>query len=392
MRDRSRLVFRPEYADYNFGPQHPLRPERFGAGLELFEAAGLGPQPDEWLAPPPATPAELGLVHTSEYLDAVQRLSDHAHDPLAGADGHRWGLGPGDTPAFPGMHAATAAVVGGTLHAVLGVLDGAFDHAFNPAGGLHHAFADRASGFCVYDDPAVAIAAAVQRGARVLYVDVDAHHGDGVQAIFYEDPRVLTLSIHETGHHLFPGTGFVEELGSGPGLGYSLNLPMEPYTEDASWLDSLQLVLDAVAERFQPDLIVSQHGCDPHTWDPLTHLRLSTRAFAAESRLIHELAHRLAQGRWVALGGGGYDWIRVVPRNWAILWAEMTGQELPETIPRDWSARWATTASRYHLSPLPERFLDDPHAWPPFLRRIEIERLNRDTASRVRRAALTGGD
>ncbi|HEX8969405.1 MAG TPA: acetoin utilization protein AcuC, partial [Chloroflexota bacterium] len=274
----ARLIYRPEYQDYDFGPQHPLRPERIVASFDLIDALGIGPRADQQLGPPGATLDELHLVHEPAYVDAVQRLDLFADDPLLAAEAERWGLGPGDSPAFMGMHATSALIAGGTLHGLRGVLDGAFEHAFNPAGGLHHALRGHASGFCVYNDAAIAIAAALrEREARILYLDFDAHHGDGVQAAFYDEPRVLTFSIHETGRHLFPGTGFSHELGEGLGRGYSLNLPVEPFTEDASWLESLQLLLMPVAEWFAPDAIVSQHGCDSHHWDPLTDLRLSTR-------------------------------------------------------------------------------------------------------------------
>jgi acetoin utilization deacetylase AcuC-like enzyme len=384
----ARLVCRPEYLAYDFGPAHPLRPERIRASLDLLVELGLGPRPEEWLRPPAASVAELGLAHTPGYIAAVQRLDPSADDPLLAAEAGRWGLGPGDSPAFVGMHTAAAFVAGGTLGAVRGVLDGTFPHAFNPAGGLHHALRDRASGFCIYNDPAVAIAAALrERGARVLYLDFDAHHGDGVQAAFYDEPRVLTFSIHETGRCLFPGTGFADELGAGPGRGYSLNLPVEPFTEDASWLEALDL-LPPLAAQFAPALVVSQHGCDSHAWDPLTHLRLSTRAFAAQARLVHDLAHRVAGGRWVALGGGGYDWVRVVPRSWAIVWAEMSGRGLPERLPQAWAARWAEPARREGFWPLPERLLDDPATWPAPPRRADIERDNRRRVEALRRLVL----
>jgi acetoin utilization deacetylase AcuC-like enzyme len=383
----ARLVCRPEYEHYDFGAEHPLRPVRIRASLDLISSLGIGPTTDQQLQPPPATLEELRLIHTSNYIDAVQSLDLFADDPLLAAEAKRWGLGAGDSPAFVGMHAAAAQIAGGSLHAVRGVLDNAFQHAFHPAGGLHHALRDRASGFCIYNDAAVAIAAALrEREARVLYLDFDAHHGDGVQAAFYDEPRVLTFSIHETGRHLFPGSGFLHELGEGLGRGYSLNLPLEPFSEDHSWLEALELLLPPVAEWFAPDVIVSQHGCDSHAWDPLTDLRLSTRAFAAQAHLVHELAHRHAAGRWVALGGGGYDWARVVPRSWAAVWAEMTGRRLPERIPAEWAARWAETARSNGFWPLPDLLLDAPLPVTP--RHAEIEQTNRSRAESLRQLAV----
>lgn len=386
-RCNARLVNRPEYEAYDFGAEHPLRPVRIRAALDLFASLGIEPTTDQQLHAPSASLDELGLVHTPRYVDAVQSLDAFADDPLLAPELSRWGLGPGDSPAFVGMHAAAALIAGGSLHAVRGVLDGTFEHAFQPAGGLHHALSDRASGFCIYNDAAIAIAAALRQSeARVLYLDFDAHHGDGVQAAFYDEPRVLTFSIHETGRHLFPGTGFLHELGEGLGRGYCLNLPVEPFTEDDSWLEALELLLPAIAEWFAPDLIVSQHGCDSHAWDPLTDLRLSTRAFAAQAHLVHDLAHRHAGGRWVALGGGGYDWARVVPRSWAAVWAQMTGRQLPDRTPAEWSARWAEPARRAGFWPLPELLLDEPA--PAMPRRVEIEQTNRGQAESLRQLAL----
>ena len=384
----ARLVFRPDFANYDFGPEHPLRPERLRTSLELMQAAGIYPEPNEILAPPDATPEELALVHRPHYLEAVQRLSLFADDPMILGEAERWGMGRGDSPAFPGMHEVSAGIAGGSVHAVAGVFSGEFEHAFNPMGGLHHALPDRASGFCIYNDPAIGIAGALrEREIRVLYLDFDAHHGDGVQVAFYDDPRVLTFSIHETGRHLFPGTGFLFELGEGEGRGFSLNLPVEPFTEDDSWLAALDRLVPAMAERFAPDLIVSQHGCDSHAWDPLTHLRLSTRAYIAQAKLVHQLAHRLADGRWVALGGGGYDWVRVVPRSWSAIWAEMSGRQLPERIPAEWVAAWSEEGRRQEFWPLPERFADDPSEWPAVPRRAEIERENGDRVEELRKLA-----
>jgi acetoin utilization deacetylase AcuC-like enzyme len=383
----ARLVYRPEYDAYDFGSEHPLRPVRIRTSLDLLSSLGIGPTTDQQLQPPPASLGELRLIHSASYLDAVQSLDLFAEDPLLADEATRWGLGPGDSPAFAGMHTAAAQIAGGSVHAVRGVLDGAFQHAFHPAGGLHHALRDRASGFCIYNDAAIAIAAALrEREARVLYLDFDAHHGDGVQAAFYDEPRVLTFSIHETGRHLFPGSGFVHELGEGLGRGYSLNLPVEPFTEDRSWLESLELLLPPVADWFAPDVIISQHGCDSHAWDPLTDLRLSTRAFAAQAHLVHDLAHRNAGGQWVALGGGGYDWAPVVPRSWAAVWAEMTGSPLPERIPADWATRWLEPARSAGFEPLPELLLDEPLPATP--RRAEIEHINRGRAESLRQLAV----
>ncbi|MGH2602928.1 MAG: acetoin utilization protein AcuC, partial [Dehalococcoidia bacterium] len=299
------FVFHPRYLSYNLGPEHPLRPERLAALRELVGDLHLLDLPNVSLdEPAPATDDELHLAHTEAYVAAVKALSagDISIDPTP------LGLGPGDTPGFPRMHQAMALIAGGTLTAARRVMAGDVQHAFNPGGGLHHAQRDRASGFCIYNDVVVGIAAAVvEHGIRVMYVDFDVHHGDGVQSAFYDDPRVLTVSFHETGRYLFPGTGSVPELGIGAGIGYSINVPLAPFTEDESWIEAVTALLPPLAERFQPDLIVSQHGCDGHVWDGQSHLLLTMRAYREAARLVHGLAHQHCDGRWVATGGGGYD-------------------------------------------------------------------------------------
>ncbi len=301
------LVFGPRSTTYDFGPSHPLTPRRFGPGIDLLRAVGAEPG----LAPDPATDEDLLLAHTPAYLEVVRRFSD---------DPDRWpeaGIGPGDTPAFPGMHEASAAVAGGSLRAVEAILRGDVEHAFHPGGGLHHAMPARASGFCVYDDVALAIARARREGLRVLYIDLDVHHGDGVEAIHRDDPGVLTLSVHESGRTLFPGTGFVRDLGEGTAAGTSLNVPVPAGTGETAWLAGTEALVPAVAAAFGPDLVVSQHGADAHAYDPLAHLRVTTTAMGAAARLVDRVAHRWASGRWLATGGGGYDVYRAVPRAWA---------------------------------------------------------------------------
>src|SRR5512147_2512021 len=240
------LVFGPRSASYDFGPHHPLTPRRFGPGIDLLRSVGAEPG----LAPEPAADEELLRCHERRYLEAVKRFSasPFGEDP-------RWGIGEGgDDPPFAGMHEAAAMVAGGSLRAMEAILRGDVEHAFHPGGGLHHAMPARASGFCIYNDPALAIARARQDGLRVLYVDLDVHHGDGVQAIHWDDPRVLTLSIHESGRYLFPGTGGVGELGEGAAAGTSVNVPLEPATGEGPWLAALRALLPELAAAFGPDL------------------------------------------------------------------------------------------------------------------------------------------
>jgi acetoin utilization protein AcuC len=258
------------------------------------------------------------------------------------------------------MHEAAATVAGGSLAAMAAILAGEAGHAFHLGGGLHHAMAGRASGFCIYNDPALAVAAARDAGHRVLYVDLDVHHGDGVQAFFWDDPEVLTVSIHESGDTLFPGTGEVDERGGAGAQGTKVNLPMVIGTGDASWIGALEAVLPAAVEAFRPTLLVTQHGCDSHLLDPLAHLRLTTRAYAQAATMLHDIAHDRCAGRWLATGGGGYDAYRVVPRSWAIVWLTQMHRELPAATPATWQTRWAAEAERWHQAPPPDTLLDPP--------------------------------
>jgi acetoin utilization protein AcuC len=350
------LVFGPRSITYDFGPAHPLTPRRFGPGISLLEALGAVPN----LAPEPASDAELEWVHEPAYLEVIKAFS---RDPFAPG---RAGIGPGDTPAFAGMHEASAAVAGGSLRAMEAILRGDVLHAFHPGGGLHHAMPARASGFCVYDDPALAIARARREGLRVLYIDLDVHHGDGVQAIHWSDPGVMTVSIHETGMALFPGTGFADELGGGEARGTKVNLPLEPGTGERGWRPALELVLPALAEAFKPEIVVSQHGADAHAFDPLAHLRVTTTAMGAAARLVDSIAHRWAAGRWLATGGGGYDVYRVVPRAWAQVWLAANHAPVPQVTPAAWRKRWAGDAERFGQSPMPATFDDPPDAGLPY--------------------------
>ena len=376
MSDLPLLVFGPRSLDYDFGPAHPLSPRRFGPGIDLLRAVGAEPG----LAPEPATNDELRLVHTGHYLDVVKRFSDIDHgwmEPEAGI-----GAG-GDDPPFHGMHEAAAAVAGGSLRAVEAILRGDVVHAFHPGGGLHHAMPGRASGFCIYDDPALAVARARLDGLRVLYVDLDVHHGDGVEAIHAADPGVLTVSFHESGRYLFPGTGFADDVGEGAAAGTVVNVPLPPDTGDSAWLGAVTSLLPELAAEFRPDLIVSQHGADSHAWDPLAHLRNSVTSIGAAARLVDRLAHEHAGGRWLSTGGGGYDAYRVVPRSWSLVWLAAAHRDPPHETPPAWRERWTEEARRYGQAPLPRTFDDPPTPTEPAIAR-DIEATVADVRARVR--------
>jgi acetoin utilization protein AcuC len=328
------LIWRDGELAYDFGPQHPLQPIRVVLTVALIRACGLTDLDHVVTLPPePFSDDDVTRLHTPDYVETVKRLSA---DPDPGGD-LRYGLGYGDNPVFAGMHEASLAVCGMSVAAAKAVWEGRAAHAFNPAGGLHHAMPSRASGFCIYDDPAFAIDWLLRHGAdRIAYVDVDTHHGDGVQAMFYEDPRVLTISLHESGRYLFPGTGFPDEIGAGDARGTSLNVPFAPATPGGVWLEAFDAVVPPAVDAFDADVLVTQLGCDTHVTDPLAHLALTTDDYAAIARRLHDLAHTHCRGRWVATGGGGYQVASVVPRAWTVYFAELAGAPLPDRVPGDW--------------------------------------------------------
>src|SRR6266704_1541488 len=374
---RAYLLFDQSELEYNFGAEHPMQPRRLVALMDLLESSGLWQRSVETITSPPervqlplraATDEELELVHTADYIAAVKQLSiseaaasQQERNDLA----LRYGFGEGDTPALPGMHEAAARIAGGSLvalSAVMGLPAGGPAgteksgplHVFHPAGGWHHAWAERASGFCIYNDISVAIAHVLRSyEAKVLYLDFDVHHGDGVQRSFYDEPRVMTVSLHETGRYLFPGTGDILELGRGLGRGYSINLPLEPFTEDESYIEVMNALLPPLVLSFAPDVIISQHVCDPHAW--------------------------------------------------SLLWAEMSEQSLPAQLPQQWVARWQpawqATEEREEeeqlllggtpgLAQFPTTFEDRPEDFPPQSRRGAISHANQQTLALLRHLVI----
>jgi acetoin utilization protein AcuC len=347
---RTAFLYSDDLLRYDLGGKHPLKQVRLQMVHRLLGAYGMfAPEgPVEWAAPVPATEEEILKVHTRGYVEAVHR----AGRGDAGGRGlslDRYGLGPGDTPAFPGIYEASALYTGGTAEAARMVLSGRYDVAFNVSGGLHHAHADRASGFCTFNDLAMGIHTLLEGGCeRVAYIDIDVHHGDGVQGLFYEDPRVLTISLHESGRYLFPGTGFPYEIGEGAAEGTSVNLPFYPYTEDAVWHEGFDAVVPTALARFQPDAYVLQVGADAHWEDPLAHLMLTSRGWMAaiEKLLV------LAEGKPIVLtGGGGYN-IRTVARLWTMVTALCAGVRLPDRTPPAYDAMYGI--SYLHDTDAPE--------------------------------------
>lgn len=328
MSDSVTVVWDDDFLAYDLGPDHPLHPVRLALTMSLARELGVLDRPNVTIvAPRPAGEELLTLVHDPAYLEVVRR-APHLRRGL----GH--GFDSTDNPVFPGMYEASALIAGGSVLAAERVWSGGTQHAVNIAGGLHHAMRARASGFCVFNDPAIAIARLLALGAeRVAYVDLDVHHGDGVQAAFYDDPRVLTVSLHQSPLTLFPGTGFPDELGRGDAVGTSVNVALPAGTDDEQWHRAFAAVVPGVLRAFRPQVLITQAGCDTHHEDPLAELALTVDGQRSSYMVLHDLAHELCDGKWVALGGGGYGLVRCVPRAWTHLLAEASGQRIAPGAP-----------------------------------------------------------
>jgi acetoin utilization protein AcuC len=321
---KTAFYYTEAYVDFDYGPLHPLKVVRLKLAYDLIHAYGLLDLPSVRFYPTEkATDGDISTFHTEKYLNVMKE----ANDGHPGAQAYACGLGPGDNPVFPGFYDWSLWVTGATIQAVDFVADGHGEIAFNIAGGLHHAQHSRASGFCYVNDAVVGILRLLKKGKRVFYLDLDAHHGDGVQAAFYGTNQVLTVSLHETGHTLFPGSGFEHEIGEGMGKGYSINLPLPPYTDDETYVWAFDEVVPPLMDAFQPDILVTQLGVDTFANDPLTNLNISIFGFEKIIRRIKDLSEK-----WVALGGGGYE-VWNVARAWTLAWAVMNGVELKEELP-----------------------------------------------------------
>ncbi|MFD2446426.1 acetoin utilization protein AcuC [Bacillus sp. CGMCC 1.16607] len=377
MNSDSIFIYSEDLLNYKFNSHHPFNQFRLKLTLDLLKKAGAIEE-QSIIPPKQATEEELALIHDLNYIQAVKQAGSGSLPPEIAEN---YGLGTEDTPIFPNMHEASSFLVGGTLTAVDYVMTGKAKHALHLGGGLHHGFRGKASGFCIYNDSSVAIKYLQEKyQARVLYVDTDAHHGDGVQWSFYDDPNVCTLSIHETGRYLFPGTGNITERGQGKGYGYSFNIPLDAFTEDESWLHAYRTSLKEIAEFFKPDVILTQNGADSHYYDPLTHLSASMKIYREIPKLAHEIAHTYCNGRWIAVGGGGYDIWRVVPRAWAHIWFEMTeNSNCSGSLPDRWVEEWQKEAP----VTLPKTWEDPEDLYPPIPRKAEITEKNFQTVERA---------
>ena len=372
MMNEALFIYSEEQLTYKFNDDHPFNHVRLNLTHDLLR--DMGALKDNHIIPPRmATDEEIALIHDTSYIEAVKAAGE---GKLSAGVANNYGLGTEDTPIFPHMHEASALLVGGTLTAVDKVMTGESQHALNLGGGLHHGFRGKASGFCIYNDSSIAIEYMRKKyGARVLYVDTDAHHGDGVQWAFYEDHDVCTFSIHETGRYLFPGTGAVSEKGAGQGFGYSINIPLDAFTEDESFIHCYETALRELIEFFKPDVLFTQNGADAHYHDPLTHLSTTIKTYHYIPKVAHELAHEYCDGKWIAVGGGGYDIWRVVPRAWAIIWLEMTNQKdlIEEELPESWLKKWQPKSP----VTIPPKWSDPENMYPPIPRKQEITEKNK---------------
>ena len=350
---------------YKFSTAHPMAPVRLDLTHRLSQALGLFDRPGVSLIKPEVASDEvLASVHDLEYIRAVRAVSTGEM-----AEDLERGLGNDDNPVFPHIHEASARILGGSVAAAEAIWAGEVRHAVNFAGGLHHASRGKASGFCIYNDCAAAIQRLLDRGAeRVAYVDLDAHHGDGVESIFWNDPRVLTISVHETGISLFPGSGFANDSGGPEALGSAVNVALPPGTGDAGYLRATHAVVPQLLRAFDPQVLVTQHGCDGHGEDPLTNLRMSVEGQRQLALDAADWARDFAGDRWLATGGGGYSPFSVVPRTWTHLVAAATGQPLRTStvIPqswRDYAARAAGLGPGEGMAGIPDTMSDGVDVW-----------------------------
>jgi acetoin utilization protein AcuC len=321
---RTAFLYTDAYAAYEYSDTHPLKPYRLKLTHDLIDSYGLLALPgSQVIETVPAPRAALELFHTAEYLDVLEAADCGVYR----MDYGMYGLGPGDNPIFPGMYAWSQLCAGGTLQAARLVESGAVDVAFHIAGGLHHGAPDHASGFCYINDPVIAILDLMQKGYRVAYIDIDVHHGDGVQAAFYHTDRVLTISLHESGYYLFPGSGFVHEIGEGVGRGYAVNVPFPPGLDDDLFVEGFMATVPPLVEAFRPDFVLTQLGVDSFHDDPLAHGQVTTAGFTHVLRAIKALAPR-----WIATGGGGYN-LPNVARAWTLAWAIMNDTEVADSLP-----------------------------------------------------------
>ncbi|HEY3308828.1 MAG TPA: acetoin utilization protein AcuC [Desulfuromonadaceae bacterium] len=344
---RTALIYSPLFSNFSYGDDHPFKLQRYRLVRELMAAYGLLELPNMEIRGCLPVDDELVLsFHDAAYVERLKEFSA-AGEPRAD---FRFGLGDGDCPVFEGLYECASLGAGATVEAARLVTEEGFDIAFNLAGGWHHAHRAKASGFSYLNDAVLAINWLVAQGRRVVYLDIDAHHGDGVQEAFYDSDQVLTISLHESGIYFFPGTGFEDEVGEGRGKGYTVNIPLIAHADDALYMKAFDEVIYPLMAAYDPDVIVTQIGADTFRTDPLTRLEITTHSYSYIMRKLKAL-----KIKWIALGGGGYDQMNTA-RAWTIAWATMNDIELNPRLP-------APFAKKINAEGYPHRVLLDAMHW-----------------------------
>ncbi len=366
-----KIIYHPDYSKYNLGPGHPFDPVRIEMVIDLLKEIGVL---HDYIQPDPVSVEELFPVHDRAYVEAVEGLSNGDN----AIDAESFGLGNVDNPVVPGMAEAARIQVGGTLLGARLLIQNKANKVLQMGGGFHHAHNSLASGFCLYNDLAVAIKEMTNAGWHVVYLDLDVHHGDGVQKIYYSDDKVMTISFHESGEFLFPGTGWLQELGKSMGRSLKLNIPLEPFTEGNSYFEVMNKILEPALSWFKPDAVVVQAGADAHFSDPLADLLLTTQDFEKIYRRVLALIDLKCNGRTLFTFGGGYS-ITAAPRIWTILYLLIFNKAIPQKLPLNWRKKWSEKIGKE----IPESLHDILPAFEQVARKSEIEKHNNEIALRL---------
>lgn len=368
-------VYSNQLMQYRFSDEHPFNQMRLKLTTELLIDANLL-DPNQIITPRLATDDELTLIHTYDYINAIKHAS---HGILSESESKKYGLANEDTSQFKQMHQHSARIVGGALKLADMIVNGKLKNGCHLGGGLHHALPGRANGFCIYNDVAITAKYLSQKyDMKVMVIDTDAHHGDGVQWSFYTQNEILNYSIHETGKFLFPGSGHYTERGKEQGFSYSVNVPLEPYTEDASFIDCFKRTVTPVVKSFDPDIILSVNGVDIHYLDPLTHMNCTLDSLYEIPYYVKSLADQYTDGKVIMFGGGGYNIWRVVPRAWSHVFLSLIDAPIQHgDLPKQWIEKWQ------HYAPL-----DLPTTWDDKrLDYLEIPRTKEITEKNLKHAS-----
>jgi len=360
--------------NYEFSEDHPLKSERLQLTYSLSKILGLIDKVD-LLEPALATRADLELFHSIDFIDAVHRAGETLNPE------YKYGLGTPDNPVFPQIYVTGERYVGATLDGMKKIIAGS-SSAFCISGGLHHAHRNAASGFCIFNDVAIAINYLKKKKGndiRCLYFDFDAHHGDGVQNAFYRDKNVLTISIHQTGKTLFPGTGFVYETGGVEGIGYSVNIPLMPGAGSPELIETFNEIIVPLFEAYEPDLLVTQLGVDGHYMDPLANLSYTSHGYETVVRGLRDLSAKICSLGWLAVGGGGYH-----PANVARLWTLFLAIMLDEKVPKDVPEEFRNLCSSLGFDNCPLAMRDETEVVQMYFSREEVSLDLDRTLRRVR--------